>query len=57
MIKKSKSILFGIKGTIQTHERLSTPKKTTAEPQSQIDICLSCTKPANKCKGNCFEKQ
>jgi hypothetical protein len=54
MIKKAKNIIYGIKGTTQTHSRLSSPHKTVAEPQSRIDICLSCTKPASECKGNCF---
>lgn len=54
MIKKARNILKGIKGTTQTQERRSSPHKTIAEPQSRIDICLNCTKPANKCKGDCF---
>ena len=29
-------------------------KRYTAEPQEQVDICLSCTKPAKECKGKCF---
>ena len=54
MIKKSKNYLKGVKGTTQTNQRLSSPHKKVAEPQSQIDICLNCTKPASECKGKCF---
>lgn len=54
MIKKSIKVLQGIKGSTQTAQRVSSPHRTVAEPQSRIDICLSCTKPASECKGNCF---
>jgi hypothetical protein len=54
MIKKGKSILYGIKGTTQTNQRLSSPHKRVTEPQSRIDMCLNCTKPAKECKGDCF---
>jgi hypothetical protein len=54
MIKKAKSFLYGIKGTTQTQNKISKKNKTGAEPQSRIDICLNCTKPASECKGNCF---
>ena len=54
MIKKAINILKGVKGTAQTNTRLSSPHKKVGEKQSRIDICLSCTKPASECKGNCF---
>ena len=54
MIKKARNILKGVKGTTQTHERLSSPHKRVAEPQERINICLSCTKPVKDCKGDCF---
>ena len=57
MYKKSKQILKGVKGTIDTtpvkvkkHKR----NRYTAEPQERVDICLTCTKPASECKGKCF---
>ena len=54
MIKKTKSFFYGIKGTTQTQNKISRKNKTGGEPQSKIDICLSCTKPASECKGNCW---
>ena len=32
-------------------------KRQTAEPQERIAICLSCTKPAKQCKGDCFWRE
>ena len=28
--------------------------KTSASKQREIEICKNCTKPAEKCKGDCF---
>ena len=30
-------------------------RKVTKAEQRKIDICLNCKKPAEKCKGSCFE--
>lgn len=30
-------------------------RKVSKAEQRKIDICLKCTKPANECKGSCFE--
>lgn len=30
-------------------------RKTTVSEQRKIDKCLNCTKPMEKCKGNCFD--
>ena len=29
-------------------------RKTTVSEQRKIDKCLNCTKPVEKCKGDCF---
>lgn len=30
-------------------------RKVSVSEQRKIDKCLNCTKPAEKCKGDCFE--
>lgn len=30
-------------------------RKVSVSEQRKIDRCLNCTKPANECKGSCFE--
>ena len=30
-------------------------RKVSVSEQRKIDKCLNCTKPMEKCKGNCFE--
>jgi hypothetical protein len=56
MIKKSLNPLKGIKSTSQFGVTKYVPhKKTrTIDQQDRIDICLTCTKPARECKGDCF---
>ena len=56
MIKKAKNISKGVKVKTQLYETKSAPHKKhrTQESQDKIEICLSCTKPASQCKGNCF---
>jgi hypothetical protein len=27
----------------------------TVSPRNLVDVCLNCTKPASKCKGDCAE--
>lgn len=51
-----RNITNGIKGTtnIQNPKDKKEGKRYTTEPQDRVDICLTCTKPANECKGNCW---
>ena len=30
-------------------------RKNSISKQKEIEICRNCTKPMEKCKGNCFE--
>jgi hypothetical protein len=56
MIKSRKNITKGIKGSFNFYETKSASNKyfKTIDTQERIKICLSCTKPAKECKGNCF---
>lgn len=56
MIKKAMNARKGIKGTTQLHERQKKPKKhhRTIDSQERVNLCLTCTKPAKLCKGDCF---
>jgi two-component SAPR family response regulator len=58
MIKKSMNAMNGIKATTQLYETKIKKSKhrATIDTQDKVDNCLSCTKPANKCKGNCYGK-
>jgi formate hydrogenlyase subunit 6/NADH:ubiquinone oxidoreductase subunit I len=51
-----RNITNGIKGTtnIPSTKDKKDGKRYTAEPQARVDICLTCTKPASECKGNCW---
>lgn len=53
MVRKS---LNAIKVKTVFNERKHKPHKhhETGESQERIDKCLNCTKPASKCKGDCF---
>lgn len=59
MIRKSNRILEGIKGKNVVFERKSNNWRHHITPISQekIDMCLSCEKPPNECKGNCVFKK
>lgn len=56
MAIRPNNVTNGIKGTTQIENKYNkpTPKRYTAEPQERVNICLSCTKPASECKGQCF---
>ena len=58
MIKKSMNAMSGIKASTQLYERKAKPnkKRPTIDSQERVDHCLTCTKPASKCKGNCYGK-
>lgn len=51
-----RNVTKGIKGTtkIRTSRARGDEKRYTTEPQDRVDICLTCTKPASACKGNCW---
>ena len=59
MVRKSLSIIRGVKGTSDYCVSPNRGRHTsaTAEPKDRILTCLNCTKPAEKCKGKCFEKE
>jgi hypothetical protein len=52
----TRNITSGIKGTTQIRNKRGKGdgKRYTTEPQNRVDICLTCTKPARECKGNCW---
>ena len=54
MIKRTIRPYEGIKTFVDVEEKKQKPKKYTKEPQSRINTCLNCTKPASECKGKCF---
>jgi hypothetical protein len=58
MQKKSYNTTRGVKCKIATNEKRAKPKrKIGADTLEQINICLTCTKPAKECKGDCFTKK
>jgi hypothetical protein len=56
MIKKPLNATKGLKGTTQTYENKKRKKERNVgiDSQEKKDICLSCDKPQEKCKGACF---
>jgi phosphopantetheine adenylyltransferase len=55
MIKKAKNILRGVKATTDfSREHRPHKHHRTIDSQDKIDTCLNCTKPASKCKGDCY---
>ena len=56
-MRKSYRVTEGIKCTTSFYDnkRKVSKKSTPAEKQEEIDKCLNCTKPIEKCKGNCWE--
>lgn len=58
MQARNKSILYGLKGTTVLGEtKPKTKKNLRGDGVIRRTQCLSCTKPANECKGNCFNKK
>jgi hypothetical protein len=58
MIKKSVKAMSGIKATTQLYETKAKASRhrVTIDTQDKVDNCLTCTKPASQCKGNCYGK-
>jgi hypothetical protein len=58
MMKKSKSLVRGVKGNTPKSHRTHKPHKHhhTIDSEERVNVCLSCKKPASECKGNCFGK-
>lgn len=59
MVRKSLNVSTGIKCddtfVARVHKKHKTPKfYNTGDRQERIDKCLSCTKPAEECRGSCF---
>lgn len=53
MIKKTKKVDLSIKNNRQREHK---PHKhhQTVDSQERVDKCLTCTKSAKECKGNCW---
>ena len=56
MIKKNLNPTKGLRGTTQTYQTKKKKKQQFVgiDSQEKKDICLSCDKPQEKCKGACF---
>ena len=57
MVQKSLKALNGIKGNIPLYERKNRHKRYIKNTNEEIDICLNCTIPVEKCKGDCKFKR
>lgn len=57
MHAKNKSVLYGLKGTTCLVEKKPKKQHLIGDGVLRRTQCLNCTKPAEECKGNCFEKK
>lgn len=57
MHAKNKSVLYGLKGTTCLVEKKPKKKRIGGDSMTRREQCCNCTKPAEECKGNCFEKK
>lgn len=53
-MRKAFNTLCGVKCTTVLHEEKAKVHKDRGDSQDKKDNCLSCGKPADKCRGTCY---